>query len=84
MLPALLAEAFCSAIRILDLPALWHCGKKTSAIHLRMVRVVSWCKGSTRDFDSLCLGSNPGETIFLYSLDNKYIVLIIISRLEGR
>ena len=25
-------------------------------------RVVSWCKGSTRDFDSLCLGSNPGET----------------------
>ena len=25
---------------------------------------VSWCKGSTRDFDSLCLGSNPGETIF--------------------
>ena len=25
--------------------------------------LVSWCKGSTRDFDSLCLGSNPGETV---------------------
>ena len=25
-------------------------------------RVVSWCNGSTTDFDSVCLGSNPGET----------------------
>ena len=27
---------------------------------------VSWCNGSTRDFDSLCLGSNPGETTGKY------------------
>ena len=23
---------------------------------------VSWCNGSTTDFGSVCLGSNPGET----------------------
>ena len=32
--------------------------------------VVSWCKGSTRDFDSLCLGSNTGETIIPHGLSN--------------
>ena len=24
--------------------------------------IVSWCNGSTTDFGSVCLGSNPGET----------------------
>ena len=24
----------------------------------------SWCNGSTTDFDSVCLGSNPSEAIF--------------------
>jgi hypothetical protein len=24
--------------------------------------IVLWCKGSTTDFDSVCLGSNPGKT----------------------
>ena len=31
-------------------------------------QTVSWCKGSTRDFDSLCLGSNPGETTTFWVL----------------
>ena len=37
--------------------------------------VVSWCKGSTRDFDSLCLGSNPGETSLtnLLTVENKAV-----------
>lgn len=28
----------------------------------------SWCNGSTSDFDSECLGSNPSEATILYSV----------------
>ena len=26
--------------------------------------IASWCNGSTTDFDSVCLGSNPSEATF--------------------
>lgn len=33
----------------------------------RLHPIVPWCNGSTSDFGSLCIGSNPvGTTIFLF------------------
>ncbi len=38
-------------------------GAAAATIPLRVSAAsVPWCNGSTRDFDSLCLGSNPGGT----------------------
>ena len=73
---------------------LWY--KYAHAVHVDCVythSVVSWCKGSTRDFDSLCLGSNPGETskmnlltVEIMQLGDFFynVIIIILPQASGR
>lgn len=39
------------------------------------------CNGSTRDFGSLCLGSNPGPGEFLCVSFKKIILILLITNL---
>ncbi len=47
-------------------PALWYHSKsfwpkKVETLFLHPIKAGLWCKGSTTDFDSVCLGSNPSN-----------------------
>ncbi len=41
-----------------------------------------WCNGSTTDFDSVCLGSNPGNPTKPFGLGNVFPGLFCFKRIK--
>ncbi len=44
--------------------------------HVKVFLIGLWCKGSTTDFDSVCLGSNPSNPTNLASNSEVFCTLI--------
>ena len=47
-----------------------------------LLQIVRWCNGSTRDFDSLCIGSSPVRTTNFKMQEHEIILKELIEKLK--